>query len=58
MGLRRGLLAFKVLSVGSDIDGSGTVLPELEIIVVDPANIDLSDVKIFGSMGDRIQIVQ
>jgi len=44
-GLRRGLIAFKIIRVGPDIDGSGSVLPELVIETVDPATLRLQDVK-------------
>ena len=43
-GLRRGLLAFKIIAVGDDIDGSGSVLPELQIEVVDPSTFTQEDV--------------
>lgn len=43
-GLRRGLLAYKIIEVGQDIDGNGTVLPELVIEVVDPSTISLGDI--------------
>ncbi len=40
LGLRRGLLAFKIIGVGSDPDGpEGSVLPNLIIEVVDPNTV-------------------
>ena len=44
LGERRGLLAFKIIAVGGDIDGSGSVLPHLVIEVVDPSTINLDDI--------------
>ena len=42
LGIRRGLLAFKIIAVGADPDGpAGSVLPNLVIVVVDPSTIDL-----------------
>lgn len=51
-GLRRGLLAYKIIEVGNDPDGSGSDLPELHIKVVDPSTITLEDVEhVSGSSG-------
>jgi len=61
LGLRRGLLAFKIIGVGSDPDGpSGSLLPNLIIEIVDPATIDLSDVELYGggSGGSPLTLVQ
>lgn len=61
LGLRRGLLAFKIIGVGSDPDGpSGSQLPNLIIEIVDPATIDLSDVELYGggSGGSSQTLVQ
>ncbi len=45
LGLRRGLIAFTIVAVGSDPDGpSGSVLPNLIIELVDPATVSLSEV--------------
>ena len=44
-GLRQGLLAYKIIAVGDDIDGSGSVLPELIIEIVDPATVSLDDLE-------------
>ena len=45
LGLRRGLVAFRVIGVGSDPDGpGGSVLPNLVIKIVDPHSISLGDV--------------
>ncbi len=44
LGLRRGLLAFKILAVGADPDGAGSVLPNLVIQVCDPVDIDLPSI--------------
>lgn len=42
LGWRRGLLAFKIIGVGADPDGSGSVLPNLIIEIMDPSDIDLN----------------
>jgi Flp pilus assembly protein TadG len=39
-GLRRGLISFKIKDVGVDVDGGGSVLPELIVEIVDPATIN------------------
>ena len=39
LGERRGLVAFKILAVGSDPDGAGSLLPNLIIEIVDPSSI-------------------
>ncbi len=44
-GLRRGLIAFKIIAVGVDIDGAGSILPELVIEFVDPTTTSLNDIK-------------
>ena len=46
-GLRRGLLAYKIIAV--DNNPSGSDLPELEIEIVDPSTITESDLGLFGS---------
>ncbi len=56
LGERRGLLAFKILAVGADTDGSGSVLPNLVIEVYDPFRINLPDVKL--SSGVYLRLVQ
>jgi hypothetical protein len=56
-GLRRGLIAFKIVDVGVDVDGGGSVLPELVIETVDPATLRLEDVKL-GTDGSVIRIVR
>ncbi len=46
LGMRRGLLAFKIIAVGADPDGpGGSVLPNLVIVVVDPSTIDLDAIS-------------
>ena len=50
-GLRRGLIAFKIIAVGPDPDGGGSVLPKLVIEIVDPATIDPNDLKPPGESG-------
>ncbi len=58
-GLRRGLIAFKIIAVGEDIDGSGSILPELVIEIVDPATISFDDIKsVMGGGSSTIHIVQ
>lgn len=51
-GLRRGLLAFKILEIGSDPDGAGSVLPNLVIEIVAPATTKLTDIKPLDEGGD------
>ena len=43
LGLRRGVVAFKILEVGDDPDGGGNVLPNLVIEFVDPALVDINN---------------
>lgn len=59
-GLRRGLIAFKIIGVGDDVDGGGSVLPELVIEIVDPSTVSLDDLKPVGQQqsGGEIQLVQ
>jgi hypothetical protein len=45
LGERRGLLAFKIMAVGADPDGPGSVLPNLVIEVCDPSEVSLSSVE-------------
>ena len=40
LGERRGLVAFKILAVGSDPDGGGSLLPNLVVEIVDPSTLD------------------
>ena len=48
LGLRNGLLAFKIIAVGTDPDGPlGSYLPNLVIEVVDPVSLNLNGVKPF-----------
>ena len=42
-GERRGLVAYKIIGVGADPDGNGSVFPNLIIEIVDPSLIDLSE---------------
>ena len=56
--LRRGLIAFKIIAVGSDPDGSGSVLPELILEIVDPATIDPNEVKPFRQASGKIRLVK
>ena len=58
LGWRRGLIAFKIIGVGSDPDGSGSVLPNLIIEVVDPAGIDINDLTVSGSYTTAVATVQ
>jgi Flp pilus assembly protein TadG len=52
LGLRCGLIAYKIIAVGPDVDGNGSVLPKLVIEIVDPATINPNDVKpVAGSGG-------
>ena len=45
-GWRRGLIAFKIIGVGADPDGAGSVLPNLIIEVVSPADINVSSLDV------------
>lgn len=60
LGLRRGLLAFKIIAVGSDPDGpSGSGLPFLIIEIVDPATVNLSDVEVYeGGSPKGVRLVR
>lgn len=51
-GERRGLLAFKIIGVGEDPPGSN--LPNIEILVVNPAAVDLDSVEILDCLGSGI----
>ena len=52
LGIRRGLLAFKIIGVGRDPDGpNGSVLPNLIIEIVDPSLIDLGSVNSIAEDG-------
>ncbi len=59
-GLRRGWIAFKIIAVGNDIDGGGSVLPELVLEIVDPSTISIDDIKPPQQQqsGGRIRLVQ
>jgi Flp pilus assembly protein TadG len=60
-GLRRGLIAFKIIAVGPDRDGGGSVLPELVVEIVDPATISPNDLKAPGknrSGSSKVRLVQ
>ena len=57
-GLRRGLIAYKIIAVGDDIDGSGSVLPELVLEIVDPATVDPNDIKPVGMQGGTVRLVK
>lgn len=50
-GERRGLLAFNIVGIGDDPDGSGSVLPNLRIRIVDPSTLDLGGVGLTGGAG-------
>ncbi len=62
LGERRGLVAFKIIGVGADPDGAGSVLPNLIIEIVDPATIDLNTVQPSsgggGVVAGAVQLVQ
>ena len=45
-GWRRGLIAFRIIGVGADPDGPGSVLPNLIIEVVSPADINVSSLDV------------
>ncbi len=57
LGERRGLIAFRILGVGADPDGSGPVLPNLIIVIVPPASVDLGAIDT-GEMNGSAQLVQ
>ena len=46
LGWRRGLIAFKIIGVGADPDGSGSVLPNLILEIVDPSQIELDEANL------------
>jgi hypothetical protein len=56
LGLRRGLLAFKIIGVGADPPGS--VLPYITILVVDGSLIDLGRVVVGEPSSGRGFLVQ
>ncbi len=47
LGIRRGLLVFKILGVGADPDGPGSKLPNLIIEIVDPNTVFIDGVTPF-----------
>jgi len=57
-GLRRGLIAFKIKAVGSDVDGGGSFLPGLVVEIVDPATIDPADVRHSSRVVSKFRLVQ
>jgi hypothetical protein len=53
------LIAFKIIAVGIDSDGGGSVLPQLVLKIVDPATIDPDDLKPPGQQGGtRFRLVK
>ncbi len=42
LGERRGLVAFKIIGVGADPDGPGSVLPGMIVEIVSPTTVDLA----------------
>ena len=56
LGLRRGLLAFKIIGVGTDPDGAGSVLPYLILEIVDPSTIDLNTLQPPGGGGGGVVV--
>jgi hypothetical protein len=59
LGWRRGLLAYKIIAVGSDPDGpSGSKLPNLVIEVVDPALIDIDSLSPGTGTAMKIVLVE
>ena len=57
LGLRRGLLAFKIIGIGTDPDGGGSGLPNIIIEIVNPNEVDI-DVSSSGSLISKVQLVQ
>ncbi len=55
LGWRRGLVAFKIIAMGADPDGLGSVLPNLIFEICPPIN-DISDAHL--GLGPKIQLVQ
>lgn len=52
LGERRGLIAFRIIAVGSDPDGpSGSALPNLIIELVNPDTVSLSEITPSGGTG-------
>ena len=59
LGLRRGLLAFKIMAIGADPDGpGGSMLPNIIIEIVNPNTIDLSDVSTGSNNSAKVILVQ
>ena len=53
------MVAFKIIAVGSDPDGSGSVLPNLVVQIVDPLTLGgLGGIRLINGAGGSIQIVQ
>lgn len=49
LGMRRGLVAFKIIGVGTDPDGpEGSLLPNLIIEILDPASVSLDNIQHYG----------
>lgn len=57
LGWRRGLLAFKIIDIGADPDGAGSVLPNIVIEVCDPTMIGLDDVVPWIHRQTRVVLV-
>ena len=58
LGVRRGLVAFRILGVGADPDGGGPVLPNLMIEIVSPVGLDVADARLLGVDDLPVQLVQ
>ena len=59
LGLRRGLIAFKIIGVGADPDGpEGSVLPNLVIEIADPATIDLGNLPLADGSEADVELVR
>ena len=56
LGERRGLVAFKILGVGADPDGAGSVLPNLIFEIVDPSMLDMSGGGTLSAGDDSISV--
>jgi hypothetical protein len=58
LGERRGLVAFSIIGVGSDPDGSGSRLPNLILRIIDGSTIDLDQVQTVASSGGGVKLVK
>jgi len=53
LGERGGRVAFKIVGLGTDPDGSGPVLPNLVIEIVSPASVVLPNGRVMNGNDDE-----